>query len=74
MVLDHGADGADGVDGVDWDEVAELVTESYCALAPARLARLVDRPPDRPPDHPPDRADRPPMSSRPAGRRTGDDV
>jgi hypothetical protein len=26
---------------VDWDEVAELLTESYCALAPKKLARLV---------------------------------
>jgi YjbR len=31
-------------DPVDWDEVAELVTESYCVRAPARLADLVDRP------------------------------
>jgi hypothetical protein len=29
----------------DWDEVAELVTESYCLLAPQRLAARVDRPP-----------------------------
>jgi len=29
---------------VDWDEVAELVTESYCVLAPQRLVDLVDRP------------------------------
>jgi hypothetical protein len=28
----------------DWDEVAELVTESYCTLAPKRLAALVERP------------------------------
>ena len=28
---------------VDWDEVGELVTESYCALAPRRLADLVQR-------------------------------
>jgi YjbR protein len=35
MVLDADA---------DWDEVAELVTESYCALAPKRLVELVDRP------------------------------
>jgi len=32
-------------DGVDWDEVAELVTESYCVLAPKKLIALVDRPP-----------------------------
>jgi hypothetical protein len=30
--------------GVGWDEVAELVTESYCVLAPRNLAALVDRP------------------------------
>jgi hypothetical protein len=30
--------------GVGWDEVAELVTESYCVLAPQNLAALVDRP------------------------------
>jgi hypothetical protein len=33
-----------GVDDVDWDEVEELVTESYCLLAPAKLAARVDRP------------------------------
>ena len=30
--------------GVDWSEVAELVTESYCVLAPKKLVELVDRP------------------------------
>ena len=30
----------------DWNEVAELVTESYCLLAPRRLAAKVARPPD----------------------------
>lgn len=30
---------------VDWGEVAELLTESYCLLAPRKLARLVPRPP-----------------------------
>ena len=29
----------------DWDEVAELLTESYCLLAPKKLVALVDRPP-----------------------------
>lgn len=29
---------------VDWDEVADLLTESYCILAPKKLAGLVDRP------------------------------
>jgi hypothetical protein len=28
----------------DWEEVAELVTESYCLLAPKKLVALVDRP------------------------------
>lgn len=27
-----------------WDEVAELLTESYCAMAPGKLARTVVRP------------------------------
>jgi hypothetical protein len=31
-------------DATDWDEVTELVTESYCVLAPKRLVALVDRP------------------------------
>ncbi|GAA2070766.1 MmcQ/YjbR family DNA-binding protein [Actinomadura alba] len=30
--------------GVDWDEVAELLTESYCVLAPRKLVALVERP------------------------------
>lgn len=30
----------------DWTEVAELVTESYCLLAPKKLAALVPRPGD----------------------------
>lgn len=29
---------------VDWDEVAELLIESYCVLAPKKLVALVDRP------------------------------
>lgn len=29
----------------DWDEVAELLTESFCMLAPKKLVALVDRPP-----------------------------
>ncbi|MGH3691327.1 MAG: MmcQ/YjbR family DNA-binding protein [Acidimicrobiia bacterium] len=32
----------------DWDDVAELLTESYCALAPKKLIDRVDRPADRP--------------------------
>jgi hypothetical protein len=36
---------------VDWAEVAELLTESYCVLAPKKLVALVDRPaPDGPED------------------------
>ncbi len=31
-------------DDSDWDEVAELLTESYCALAPQKLVALIDRP------------------------------
>jgi hypothetical protein len=30
----------------DWDEVAELMTESYCVRAPKKLVALVDRPLD----------------------------
>ena len=35
MVLDGDA---------DWDEVREIVTESYCVLAPKKLVALVERP------------------------------
>lgn len=31
---------------VDWAEVAELLIESYCLLAPRKLVELVDRPAD----------------------------
>jgi hypothetical protein len=31
----------------DWDEVQELVTDSFCVLAPKKLVALVDRPDDR---------------------------
>lgn len=31
-------------DDTDWDELAELLTDSYCLQAPQRLAELVDRP------------------------------
>jgi hypothetical protein len=34
------------LDDVDWDEIAELLTESYCAQAPAKLAAQVARPPE----------------------------
>jgi hypothetical protein len=30
--------------GVGWDEIAELLTESYCVLAPKKLAARVERP------------------------------
>lgn len=30
--------------GTDWDEVGELVTESFCVLAPKKLVALVERP------------------------------
>ena len=30
---------------IDWDEVADLVTNSYRLIAPKRLAALLDRPP-----------------------------
>jgi hypothetical protein len=29
---------------VDWDEIGELLTESYCVLAPQKLVDLVERP------------------------------
>lgn len=31
-------------DDTDWDEVTEIITESYCLLAPKKLVALVDRP------------------------------
>jgi hypothetical protein len=31
----------------EWDEVAELLTDSYCVLAPKRLSVLVSAPPNR---------------------------
>ncbi len=34
-------------DDTDWDEVGELLTESYCTRAPKRLVALVDRPGER---------------------------
>ena len=32
-------------DDTDWDEVAELLTDSYCIQAPTSLAQQVARPP-----------------------------
>jgi hypothetical protein len=31
-------------DDTDWDEIRELVIESFCVLAPKKLVALVDRP------------------------------
>jgi hypothetical protein len=31
-------------DDTDWSELAELLIDSYCVQAPARLTRLVSRP------------------------------
>ena len=31
---------------VDWAEVTELITESYCVVAPKKLAARIDRPTD----------------------------
>ena len=31
-------------DDTDWDEVRELVTESFCVMAPKKLIALVNRP------------------------------
>ena len=36
--------GVDADAEVDWDEVAELVTDSYCLQAPTALRNLVERP------------------------------
>ena len=37
-------------EGVDWDELRELVTDSYCLLAPQRLVAAVARPVEVAPD------------------------
>jgi predicted DNA-binding protein (MmcQ/YjbR family) len=37
----HGWINIDASGALDWDEVRELVTESYCLNAPKRLAKLV---------------------------------
>lgn len=36
-------------DRTDWEELRELLTDSYCLQAPRRLADLVPRPPRRTP-------------------------
>ena len=35
-------------DDTDWDELAELLTDSYCVQAPRQLAEQVSRPRDQP--------------------------
>jgi hypothetical protein len=40
------------LDDPDWDEVRELVTESFCVMAPKKLVALVDRPPAAHPEVP----------------------
>jgi hypothetical protein len=30
--------------GTDWNEIRELITESYCVMAPQKLVKLVERP------------------------------
>jgi hypothetical protein len=35
----------------DWDEVRELLIESFCVLAPQKLIALVDRPDSEPAGH-----------------------
>ena len=37
--------GVDIDEQTDWDELRELVTDSYCVLAPKKLVALVHRPP-----------------------------
>jgi hypothetical protein len=45
FVLGWGRDAMGMVlDEPDWNEVAELVIESFCMLAPKKLTMLVDRP------------------------------
>ena len=46
FVLGWGRDAVGMVldDHTDWDEVRELVTESFCVLAPKKLIARVDRP------------------------------
>lgn len=40
----------------DWDDLRELLTESYCILAPKKLIALLDTRPDALPDDGPDEA------------------
>jgi hypothetical protein len=44
MILGEHDEDAGDIDDVDWQEIAELVTDSYCVLAPRKLAESVDRP------------------------------
>ena len=50
LVLGWGRDALGLVldDDTDWDEVQEVVTESFCVLAPKKLVALVGRPDARP--------------------------
>jgi hypothetical protein len=51
----------------DWDELAEMITESYCLVAPKRLAAQVHVPPPVDPSAPP-AALAPPVSARARAR------
>lgn len=37
--------GVDIDDRTDWEELRELITDSFCVMAPKKLVALVDRPP-----------------------------
>jgi hypothetical protein len=39
-----GSKGWIGIVMTDWEEVGELVTDSYCAIAPKNLSRTLDHP------------------------------
>lgn len=50
-------------DDTDWHELAELLTESFCVMAPQKLSRRVVRPPDS--TDQPDRTDHPDPTDQP---------
>ena len=54
LVLGWGRDAIGMVldETTDWDEVRELVTESYCMMAPRKLVALVERPDEGKDDSP----------------------
>ena len=56
-------------DGTDWTELAELLTDSFCLQAPARLAEQVSRPPA--PDRARDSSPPPPPGREVPGWRDG---